>query len=64
MLDLIMNFCMEKGYEHIFLWTISDQKVARHLYNSYGFQITHTQENHEWGNRCYRRTMGFKLIKS
>ena len=49
MLDLIMNFCREKGYEHIFLWTISDQKVARHLYNSYGFQITHTQENHEWG---------------
>lgn len=49
MIDTIMNFCREKGYQHIFLWTISNQKVARHLYNSYGFQITYTQENHDWG---------------
>ncbi|MHB8075939.1 bifunctional helix-turn-helix transcriptional regulator/GNAT family N-acetyltransferase [Desulfosporosinus fructosivorans] len=49
LIDMALEFCREKEYRHVFLWTISAQKVARHLYKSKGFEITQTHENNEWG---------------
>lgn len=49
LMDMALDFCREKEYRHVFLWTISAQKVARHLYKSKGFEITQTHENNEWG---------------
>ncbi|MGA9141977.1 MAG: GNAT family N-acetyltransferase [Methanocella sp.] len=49
LLDLAIDFCKEKKYEHMFLWTFSTLMAARHLYASKGFQITDTHENNDWG---------------
>ena len=49
LLDMTIDFCKEKGYKRIFLWTFSNLEAARHLYKSKGFKITETQENNEWG---------------
>ena len=49
LLDRALDFCREKEYQQVFLWTISAQKVARRLYKSKGFEITQTHENKEWG---------------
>ncbi len=49
LLDRALDFCRDKGYKHLFLWTFSTLKAARHLYKSKGFKITETQENKEWG---------------
>lgn len=49
LLDLALDFCKKKGYNHVFLWTFSTLHPARHLYKSKGFKITETQENNEWG---------------
>jgi len=44
----VLDFCREKGYRHIFLWTVNVLAAARHLYALYGFTLTETQPNDEW----------------
>lgn len=44
-----LDFCEEKGYKHIFLWTVSAQETARHLYKKAGFRITETKHTDDWG---------------
>lgn len=44
-----IEFCKEKKYEHIFLWTVSAQETARKLYNATGFKLTETHEDNSWG---------------
>jgi GNAT superfamily N-acetyltransferase len=49
LLDMAVEFCKEKGYGRVFLWTFSTLMAARHLYAGKGFRITETRENNEWG---------------
>ena len=49
MMELAIDFCREKKYEQVFLWTFSGLEAARYLYSKYGFNITQTHENNEWG---------------
>lgn len=49
LLDQALEFCREKQYSHVFLWTVSAQESARKLYQKAGFQLTETSENKDWG---------------
>jgi GNAT superfamily N-acetyltransferase len=49
LIDQAIDFCKEKKYRRVFLWTFSTLMAARHLYGSKGFQITETHENRDWG---------------
>jgi N-acetylglutamate synthase-like GNAT family acetyltransferase len=49
LLERAIDFCKEKKYEHVFLWTFNKLMAARHLYASTGFQITETRVNNDWG---------------
>lgn len=44
-----IRFCKKNGYRRIFLWTVSQLDVARHLYQAYGFEVTQTEEHSIWG---------------
>lgn len=46
-----LDFCKEKNYKHIFLWTADVLKTARHIYGSYGFKLTETVPNTEWTDK-------------
>lgn len=48
LMRLAMDFCKEKDYSHIVLWTIDILKPARHLYSKFGFRLTETKPNNEW----------------
>jgi GNAT superfamily N-acetyltransferase len=49
LLEAAIDFCRGRGYESVFLWTVSALHVARYLYESAGFCKTE-QETHEmWG---------------
>lgn len=48
LMTLALDFCKEKGYSHIILWTIDILKPARHLYAKFGFTLTDTKINSEW----------------
>lgn len=50
LLDTALNFCREKKYSHVFLWTVSAQESARKLYKNAGFNITKTSKNESWGS--------------
>lgn len=49
MIEQALDFCRKKGYRKIFLLTITDQVVARHIYESHGFHKTGSWEKSEWG---------------
>jgi N-acetylglutamate synthase-like GNAT family acetyltransferase len=49
LLDRTIDFCKEKKYDHVFLWTFSTLMAERHLYAGKGFQITETHVNNDWG---------------
>lgn len=50
LLNTALNFCREKKYSHVFLWTVSAQESARKLYKNAGFNITETSKNESWGS--------------
>lgn len=50
LVTLAMDFCREKGYPHLHLWTIDILKPARHLYAKHGFVLTGTKPNREWAD--------------
>lgn len=49
LLNTALDFCRQKKYSHVFLWTVSAQEAARTLYKKAGFEITETSENESWG---------------
>lgn len=49
LLNKALEFCRQKKYAHVFLWTVSAQESARILYKNAGFEITETDENENWG---------------
>lgn len=51
LMDRAIDFCKEKCYERVFLWTFSTLVAARYLYRSRGFRITGTHENTDWGEK-------------
>lgn len=50
LLNTALDFCREKNYFHVFLWTVSAQESARLLYKKAGFVITETSKNENWGS--------------
>ncbi|MFZ4438663.1 MAG: GNAT family N-acetyltransferase [Syntrophales bacterium] len=46
-----VSFCDRKAYRRIFLWTFAGLDAARHLYETFGFQIVFQQEGEQWGTR-------------
>lgn len=49
LLNTALDFCRDRNYSHVFLWTVSAQESARILYGKAGFEITQTSENKNWG---------------
>lgn len=44
-----VDFCRRRNYKSVFLWTISDLKIAAHLYRDAGFQLTEQITHEIWG---------------
>lgn len=51
LMKTVIDFCKEKNYRHVLLWTVSILDAARHLYKENGFELTETKINDTWGNR-------------
>jgi GNAT superfamily N-acetyltransferase len=49
LINRAVDFCVEKAYQRIFLWTFEGLDVARHLYESVGFSLACQQKGAGWG---------------
>jgi GNAT superfamily N-acetyltransferase len=45
-----IDFCKEKNYKHVFLWTVSILEAARSLYKRFGFELIESKVNDTWGD--------------
>lgn len=50
LISTALDFCYEKKYENVFLWTFKGLDAARRLYLRHGFVQTEEKPNHEWSN--------------
>ena len=48
LMKVALDFCKEKKYQHVFLWTVSILEPARHLYKKFNFTLTEEKPNEEW----------------
>ena len=60
LVKLAIQFCREKGYKRIYLWTFDGLDTARRLYEREGFRLCQERDVHQWG-RSIREQM-FELI--
>lgn len=44
-----VDFCKDKQYKKIFLWTFDELHAAIHLYRSFGFERVKTRSHLRWG---------------
>lgn len=44
-----LDFCKQKNYQSVELWTVKGLEAARKLYSQYGFQLTEEIEHNTWG---------------
>jgi len=44
-----LDFCRERKFRSVYLWTISELKTAAHIYHETGFQITQEIKREIWG---------------
>lgn len=49
LMDMALAFCHDKGYQKVFLLTITAQVIARHIYETHGFYRVFSQGKAEWG---------------
>ena len=63
LMDMALAFCREKGYQKVFLLTITAQVVARHVYETHGFYKTFSQDKSEWGDGVVEERWDLDLTK-
>lgn len=61
LLNTALEFCRQKEYSHVFLWTVSVREATRILYKNAGFKITETSKT-IIGEPRLRRKMGSGFI--
>ncbi len=48
LMETVIDFCQEKQYKRIMLWTVSVLDAARYLYQKFGFILTDSKKNYTW----------------
>jgi len=44
-----LDFCKQRGFKTVSLWTISELKTAAHLYRATGFRVVEENTRDFWG---------------
>lgn len=62
LMDEAMEFCRMNLYHRIFLWTFSDLRSARQLYELYGFSPTEEKRHTIWGKEIVEERWDYLLF--
>ena len=44
-----IDFCRNKGYKRVYLWSFEGLDAARHLYDKIGFRVVEQHRGNQWG---------------
>jgi ribosomal protein S18 acetylase RimI-like enzyme len=58
-----VNFCRDKGYKRVFLWTFDELHAAIHLYRSFGFERTKRKTHLRWGRNLTEERYELDLVE-
>lgn len=61
LMDTAVDFCREKGYKHVYLWTFEGLDAARHLYEKAGFELVEQHEGTQWGRAVNEQKFQLRL---
>ncbi|MGB9627802.1 MAG: GNAT family N-acetyltransferase [Thermodesulfobacteriota bacterium] len=56
-----VQFCREKRYKKIFLWTFEGLDPARHLYEKFGFRLIEQRRGNQWGKEVQEQRFELTL---
>lgn len=57
-----VEFCRDKGYTRVFLWTFDELHAAIHLYRSFGFEKTRRKTHLRWGRNLTEERYELDLV--
>lgn len=49
LMEQVISFCKEVGFEKVYLWTFQGLAPARHLYEKFGFKLVEEHHGEQWG---------------
>ncbi len=49
LIETAIQFCKNRGYPSVYLWTFEGLAAARHLYEKIGFQLDEEHDGTQWG---------------
>lgn len=61
LMDVAMDYCRQRRFRHVFLWTFRGLDAACHLYECYGFRPTEEAENTTWRDRLIEQRWDLDL---
>ena len=56
-----IDFCRERGYSGVYLWTFRGLEAARHLYEKAGFRLAEEREGRQWGTEVVEQRFDLRL---
>ncbi len=61
LMDAAMQFCRDRGYPRVYLWTFQGLESAGHLYEKAGFVLMESQRGTQWGTEVVEQRYEAKL---
>ena len=61
LLATAVDFCRERGYPRVTLWTFAGLDAARHLYEQVGFRLAEERRGSQWGTEVTEQRFELNL---
>ena len=61
LVDRAIDFCRQKHYKKVYLWTFEGLDAARHVYEKAGFQLVKQQRGDQWGTEVIEQRFELQL---
>jgi len=61
LLGTALDFCRQREFASVYLWTFGGLQAARHLYEKYGFRQTQQNHGSQWGREVDEQRFELRL---
>ena len=61
LISATIDFCRDKGYKRVSLWTFEGLDAARHLYTKSGFELVEQHRGTQWGKEINEQRFELRL---